>query len=573
MRIWSRQSQPGNQHVSVTSRPGRLTDEDFDDLARAAGAATSRRGALKILLLGVTGAAAGRGVLAASASGQRGSYASAITRRPTRTVPDLTLAAQTATVTTCNAVIAAKCCTPRQLAACVESSGKAFIAASAKCAPVCQNKKSAACQACAQTVASNTVTSFNACIGQCGTVPTSAISSPGVVDRVRADAPVAGHSSGQLLPTSLVTLDSAVALSASGASCDASAANTCLRKALANMGLCLTAATLECLTENPECLIELGKCYVNYTIDVLPCDSCSGGTHCTSANVCCGSGTLGCPCGSGTSTGCCVDSSTDPSNCGSCGTVCASCCSYQCCAAPQVCCPDAEGNPSCTNLNSSEFHCGSCGNACPGGQNCCNAACVDLLTDPKNCGSCGNDCPPGESCTDGGCTCGGQTCAAGETCCNGACVNTQTDASNCGSCGNGCLPEGNACCSGTCVNTQTDPNNCGGCGNACPAGAACDAGACSFCGTTGPCEVGKEFCCTAGGASTCCVNGQYCVYCQGAAWCVDPVTSGCGSNCKCCDNAVLYNPATEKCCPGTNYHACTLNGYCCPDLCSSNPCS
>lgn len=107
------------------------------------------------------------------------------------------------------------------------------------------------------------------------------------------------------------------------------------------------------------------------------------------------------------------------------------------------------------------------------------------------------------------------------------------------------------CCNGSCVDTQTDPNNCGACGNACGTGAYC--------------------CTTTDGTSGCCANGAYCVNCNGFG-CVDPATTGCGSDAVCCDNSVLYCPESEQCCPGTNYHVCALNGYCCPTLCSVNPC-
>lgn len=114
MRIWSRQNQPGDHQPTVTSRRGAMTDEAFDDLARTAGSCASRRGALKVLLLGVAGAAVGGGVsggvLAASAPGQSGLSTSAVRRRAMQAGSGQLATAQTAGIT-CNAVIPAQCCT------------------------------------------------------------------------------------------------------------------------------------------------------------------------------------------------------------------------------------------------------------------------------------------------------------------------------------------------------------------------------------------------------------------------------------------------------------------------------
>jgi hypothetical protein len=281
-----------------------------------------------------------------------------------------------------------------------------------------------------------------------------------------------------------------------------------------------------------------GTCANNCAVSGLTCcNSTCTSTGDDSKN--CGDCGIVCPAGAPTCCGgTCLDTSNDPANCGDCDIVC-----------PSGSCV----NGTCTDCE---------GAGCPAGYSCCTAnnvsTCFNLDFDSNNCGSCGHACAAGETCVNGACTCGGVSCAAGETCVNGTCT--------CG--GVPCDAAGQVCCGGTCVNTQTDLNNCGGCGNTCPIGATCDAGSCSGCGTTGgPCGPG-EFCCFAGGVSACCADGAYCVYCQGVAGCVDPVTSLCGMNCACCDNTVLYDPSTEQCCPGTNYHVCSLQGKCCPDICS-----
>ena len=123
-------------------------------------------------------------------------------------------------------------------------------------------------------------------------------------------------------------------------------------------------------------------------------------------------------------------------------------------------------------------------------------------------------------------------CGIGEVCvhifgCMPPCGPCQEVGPYTGECGP-CLST-HVCCNGSCVDTQSDPSNCGSCGSPCPAGYACCAGTCND--TQG---------------------GKY----------------------VCCDNA-LIDPEFSFCCPGTNYHACNKGpprGYCCPTLCSSNPC-
>jgi hypothetical protein len=111
----------------------------------------------------------------------------------------------------------------------------------------------------------------------------------------------------------------------------------------------------------------------------------------------------------------CVDVSSDPANCGACGTAC-------------------PGTAICTN--------GVC--ACPGGLSVCGSSCVDVSSDPANCGACGTSC--GDLfCLRGECSvdCG----SLSE--CSGACVDVMSNSSHCGSCGNACGP-GSSCLDGQC---------------------------------------------------------------------------------------------------------------------------
>jgi hypothetical protein len=217
----------------------------------------------------------------------------------------------------------------------------------------------------------------------------------------------------------------------------------------------------------------------------------------------------------------CIDTSSDPANCGSCGNGCGT---LPCCSGV------------CTDTTSDPAHCGDCQTVCAQGTVCANSACVcasgttncngtcaDLSSDPNNCGVCGNACPSGWICANSQCVCAdgnppcGQTCCepgamcsdgtcvictsgqllcgatcvepssdpancgdcgvncGGLNCCGGACVDTTTDPANCGDCGINC--GGGSCCGGLCFDTSSDPNNCGGCGISC-GGLTCCGGAC-----------------------------------------------------------------------------------------------
>jgi len=74
----------------------------------------------------------------------------------------------------------------------------------------------------------------------------------------------------------------------------------------------------------------------------------------------------------------CVDTKSDPMNCGTCGNT----------------CPVA-----CSN--------GACVTACPDPTSNCSGACVDLKTNNDHCGDCATSCTTqGKTCTNGSCSCG-----------------------------------------------------------------------------------------------------------------------------------------------------------------------
>ncbi len=159
------------------------------------------------------------------------------------------------------------------------------------------------------------------------------------------------------------------------------------------------------------------------------------------------------PLGQTNCSGTCSDLTTDPNNCGSCGTVCTN-------------------GSSCTN--------GQCQGECSSGLSWCNGKCVNLLSDYTSCGSCGNWCYTPIN--------GYPICNAGT--CQWVCSAGYADCDN--FVGNGCE---------TNLNTIS---NCGSCGNVCPAGQMCVGGVCTGKVNGAPCSVATEC------ASGFCVSGVCC---------------------------------------------------------------
>lgn len=187
----------------------------------------------------------------------------------------------------------------------------------------------------------------------------------------------------------------------------------------------------------------------------------------------------------------CIDSSSDPRNCGGCGVQCATGAS---CQEGQCTCPfgtvQCGGVCRTSDYFESNQNCGTCGNACGGGSACnggecvcpggdtfCSGACrgdAYFESSSSNCGTCGNTCTIlGEACEDG--VCG---CPDGDGVCGGQCVSLRTN-TNCGTCGNACTnlgevcegggcecPTGQGLCEGACVSLDTTAN-CGACGEVC----------------------------------------------------------------------------------------------------------
>jgi hypothetical protein len=146
----------------------------------------------------------------------------------------------------------------------------------------------------------------------------------------------------------------------------------------------------------------------------------------------------------------CVNTSSDPANCGTCGTECilsrrgdqclrgrCACGRFDvgCTGTSDVCCPaTTEIEAHCANLRVAEQDCGECGRACTAGQ--------------------------ASVCQNGECICEGS---------DRGCAGTPEDL---------CCPGGLSVITHACTNTLTDREHCGACDRRCELGERCDAGRC-----------------------------------------------------------------------------------------------
>jgi hypothetical protein len=286
---------------------------------------------------------------------------------------------------------------------------------------------------------------------------------------------------------------------------------------------------------------------------VLPLVESCAGTSADGGDAC-PAGTHFCPGASCT----CPDLSTDPDNCGACGTFCgtAQICSTGSCgpACPAGQAEDlgylAEGNASCVPAASAAAPISMgpftvTNTVCPATATT-SAYLATLDVDPNNCGSCGHVCS-GQDCLGGNCvspcgtpaSCnvpsnlpdGGESCATGLTACPSSscgCSDLQTDPANCGACGNVC---GSAACQG------------GQCVPGCPSGQVCAffGPGVGFCVESCPKYVGLQM-------TACGTSAPYC-----ALTAADPDNCGsCGTQC----------PSGETCAGGSCAAACLSYALC-----------
>lgn len=250
----------------------------------------------------------------------------------------------------------------------------------------------------------------------------------------------------------------------------------------------------------------------------------------------------------------------------------------------------------CVNLSTDPDNCGTCGHWCASGERCIMGRCSNAESDPSNCGGAGNICPPGAPCIEGYCSALG--CLDSYlTDCNNTCTDTRHDALNCGACGNVC-PAGQDCSWGTCTpcsaagniycpshderysdctDISTDFFNCGRCQHACGSDEVCLGGTCSVCpegtrkcGTRCVDMMTDRYACgscyTRCGYDQACVNGT--CSCLDGAWacgsaCVDLRSSS--TNCGRCDNRCPDGTSCSdgRCqCPGYESGMRYCDGHC-----------
>lgn len=346
------------------------------------------------------------------------------------------------------------------------------------------------------------------------------------------------------------------------------------------------------------------------------CGTCPAERYCEASSICaCNVGTTEC-------SGVCVDTSSDPDNCGDCDVTCAAdevCGSGICTSSCVPDCTDREcGDDGCGSLCgtcSADRECGAMGLCeCLAGTTECDGACVDTTRDRNHCGGCGAACAADEGCVDGTCTtsctadcmdrecgddgCGGScgTCSADRVCdaagtcicgsgmseCGGICVDHEIDPDNCGTCGTSCEPfesclVGECLCVPDCAGRECGDNSCGGSCGACGPGEVCSGGSCLCDGSLVECDGecvdvrnDPDNCGTCGtecGADESCVASE-CTTSEPDAGCV-PDCEGrecgddaCGGSCGDCSGDTFCAAGGQCLCPDES----TRCGESCVDL-------
>jgi hypothetical protein len=197
------------------------------------------------------------------------------------------------------------------------------------------------------------------------------------------------------------------------------------------MGVCQSCSSASCVSGSAGSMTCCGSagqvCCRGACVPLGTTQDCSFCGDTCGANLICTNGSCQCPQGLANCNGGCVDTATDPQNCGGCGKTCSP--------------PYYGALMVCVN--------GVCGlSTCPTGQLLCSGVCVP--SDANNCGRCGNICtapssvclpdPNGSvNCCNAQDVCGGSCCRRGSSnhCCNGACIDL-ADVHNCGDCGADC---------------------------------------------------------------------------------------------------------------------------------------
>lgn len=252
------------------------------------------------------------------------------------------------------------------------------------------------------------------------------------------------------------------------------------------------------------------------------------------------------------------------------------------CTDKQTCCDGF-----CVETSSNPKNCGECGRGCPGttcssGQ-CTNTCALGFLdcdknaftgceansaSDPENCGSCGAKCSFDQTCELGKCACpqGSDNCDGKlETGCE---TNLASDAANCGSCGKSCGPN-QVCSAGKCAcdtgfgDCNSDPNdgceaklaedgkNCGSCGTSCGVNGACAGAKCG-------CLTGFLDCDASAGCESAIADPKSCGKCGSACSGATPNCDGtqcvakCSANTTQCGNSCVETKTDPLHCGGCN---------------------
>jgi len=223
------------------------------------------------------------------------------------------------------------------------------------------------------------------------------------------------------------------------------------------------SGAVSCDTSSGACAFSASSCAPGWAhCSTNPDDGCetsiSSSPNCGGCGVTCGAtdpvcqgsgGSYSCVtvCSGNTPTLCngsCVDTSTDPSNCGGCS---------------KSCMGTANGQPTCANA--------TCGISCNTGYTDCSGACLDTTSNDNDCGQCGKACTGGEHCVSSTCQCTGGTHLCSGTCvaddvnaCGPNCVMCTAPANatpNCDgtACGWTCNP-GYTECNGACYQPDTN---------------------------------------------------------------------------------------------------------------------
>ena len=240
---------------------------------------------------------------------------------------------------------------------------------------------------------------------------------------------------------------------------------------------------------------------------VATCNGGSGGCTCDPSN----SNLADCGTGQGGVSFGCTDTTSDPNNCGGCsnngngencqgeGDTSATCASSWSCNCDTADGWQDTGWTGCVNTNTDPGNCGSIYNDCLGGT-CSSGTCTCQHPDNTSCGN--GTCLDSDTYNCGSC---GKACAQGKICISGSCVAGPSDPTSCNV--SRTCPGSAMCSRGLCQcnsGIYNDNNNCGGCGNACNSDQTCSAGTC----------VAVNLCGNGGCAATNCSNvtnvGQKC---------------------------------------------------------------